>query len=75
MKNNKKDGFYIGAAMYRDLDSVEVDLILEAEGLHVDTHSVDKCKEAINKNAHWLPGGPLYDWDEIKSRVNRIRQN
>lgn len=76
MNKNDRDAFYIGAALSRDLESDEVDMILESEGLHVDVHSVQQCKKAIDKNIHnWVWCGPVFDWDGIKSKLATIRGN
>lgn len=39
--------FYVGAALYLDLDSDEVDIILAAAGLAVEINSVEECRDAI----------------------------
>jgi hypothetical protein len=69
MDKTEQAGFYVGAAIYKDLDSDEVDLILAAEGLNIETNSVKECKDAINRNLHPTPGGPIYDWEEIIARA------
>lgn len=76
MNDNDKTAFYIGAALTRDLESDEVDMILESEGLHADIHSAKECKEAVDRNVHnWVWGGPVFDWEGIKEKLQRVRGN
>lgn len=75
MTNKDKVAFYVGAALYKDLESDEVDRILQAAGLHPDVHSVAQCREAINKHLGYTPAGPVYDMDEIGRKIARQRNN
>lgn len=75
MTEKEKTAFYIGAAIYKDLDSDEVDRILQASGLHPDVHPVADCRNAINECLRYTPGGPVYDADEVNTKINRQRNN
>jgi hypothetical protein len=76
MNDKDKAAFYIGAAIARDLESDEVDTILMSEGLDASIHDAKTCKNAIDKNIHnWVWGGPVFDWDSIKSKIDKIRGN
>lgn len=75
MNKKTQEAFYWGAATKLDLESDEVDRILMAEGLDTRTHSARECREAVERNVRWTPAGPIVDWDSVKERIERIRQN
>ncbi len=73
MNKHEKAVFYIMAAITRNLENDEVDMILESEEIDINLCSVKQCKKIIDKNVYdWLPGGPLFDWDKIKEKLERI---
>lgn len=47
MDQKTQEAFYIGAAVYLNLDSDEVDHILGQAGLNVDEHSARQCRQAV----------------------------
>lgn len=49
--NNQKDvsAFYVGAEIFFDLESEEVDEILKKHGLDADIDDLQKCVTAIKK--------------------------
>lgn len=47
MSASQVDLFYIGAAVYLDLDSVEIDQILEARGLELTEDTIAECRAAV----------------------------
>jgi len=47
MNEGEQDLFYIGASLFLNLDSGEVDVILAASKLTVETNSVLECREVI----------------------------
>lgn len=49
MTDNEQTAFYVGAALYRDLDSFEVDQILAAAGLDIDAASIADCCAAVDR--------------------------
>lgn len=57
MDKKQQDSFYIGAALFQDLDSDEVDDILVGVGLTAKSGSVVECKAAIR--AHCRPENRL----------------
>lgn len=75
MNNKQKAAFYVGAAVYKDLDSNEVDRILEAAGLHTDIHPVGKCVQAVKNALHHTPAGPVADWQEIDQKIKKHKSN
>lgn len=50
MTDNEQTAFYVGAALYRDLDSFEVDQILAAAGLDIDAASIADCCAAVDRS-------------------------
>jgi hypothetical protein len=53
MTEREQDLFYIGAALFLNLDSAEVDIILATVKLTVEASSVTECRKVIR--AHF-PG-------------------
>lgn len=47
MDKETLERFYVGAAMYLDLDSDQVDAILEQAGLDPETDSLESCRVAV----------------------------
>lgn len=47
MDGKERDAFYIGAALFVNLDSAEVDSILADAGLSTENDSVAVCRSAI----------------------------
>lgn len=76
MNKKEQEGFYFGAAMYYDLDSVEVDILLEAEGLSADLHTSKQCTAAVRKYLHHTPAGPCVDIETARAKAaTRAKRN
>jgi hypothetical protein len=44
---SQKDAFYVGAAIYLNLDSIEVDAALAEQGLVLTEDTIAECRDAI----------------------------
>lgn len=49
MTEKEQKLFYVGAAIFLDLDSTEVDDALSAKNLTVESNSVSECTECIRR--------------------------
>ena len=47
MDKKSAEAFYVGAALFLDLDSDEVDVVLADHGLSVEANSVEDCRACI----------------------------
>ena len=68
MNTTEKLMFYQDARIIRDLDELTIDLILKADGVAVDTASVERCKEAIIKY-QYLDDDDSWEWQVDHARV------
>jgi len=50
MDEKQQELFYVGAVIYLNLDSTEVDNMLNNAGLSVENNSVAECREVIRKH-------------------------
>lgn len=75
VKRDDQMAFYLGAMLAANLDSVEVDAVLQSRGLDVRIHSVDECAEAIRAELIHTPAGPVFNWRRIHKRIFRQRLN
>ena len=47
MDERQREAFYVGAALYLDLDSDEVDMALAKRGLDARLNTLEKCRAAL----------------------------
>ena len=65
MDKKYKIPFYIGAAIYMDFDSDEVDYLLKRAGLTVDQSSLEECRKVIRKAFFASPNRAMRPIPEI----------
>lgn len=65
---DKVEQFYLHMIRY-DLDSVEADTILAAEGVELTEETVSEALKAIQSWAIYVPGGPVYNWGAIYKKI------
>lgn len=67
MQENEKWPFVIGAAIYMDFDSEDVDRILAEHDLNIDDNTLEECKHVIRAAYFATPGpiGPMQPIREI----------